>query len=165
MRSKILCLIMLCVLVSACGFKPLYAGFGQQSEVLDTVWIDRISGLRGQTFRNHLIDRFYHSGYPDAARYNLRIRLESFNRNLDLEKDDTASRAQLIIRASYDLIDRRNNKIVHNAVVRSVNSYNILDSQFTTIVTREDAEDRALRDLADKIQTRITLFLTEEVDT
>lgn len=164
MRFYVIFIVLASFMLGSCGFKPLYGTYGEKAEVLQNVWIDRIRDEQGQALRNHLIDRFYSDGYPQAARYNLQITLSNFTRSLDVQKDDTTSRAQLIIRAKYQLIDRQTNRAVHEATIRSVNSYNILASQFTTTVTQEDAEDRALRDLADKLKTRITLFLTEEIE-
>ncbi len=149
-------------MISACGFKPLHGVDGTRALALNEVWIDEINGEMGQTLRNHLIDDFYTDGYPDTARYVLRVSIRQFTRNLDVRKNDTATRAQVILRAQYQLKDRfEEEKVVHEGTLRSVNSYNILDSQFTTLVTREDAIKRGLKDLSNQIQNRITLAVAK----
>lgn len=169
MKQAVACALfitMITLLSAGCGFQPLHGVHGERADLLQKVWIRELSGERGQDLRNKLIDRFYNEGYPETARYNLTIDIDSFSRNLDIKKDDTATRAQLILRANYRLIDRMDNdRVIHSATVRSVNSYNILDSQFTTQVTREDAEKRSIVGLADQIERRLILFLSQRYGT
>ena len=149
--------------LAACGFHPLYAPAVQAdgSSLLDQVWIDTIPGSNGIILRNYLLDGFYSNGYPDHAPYLLHIDIAEYVRDVDIQKNDTTTRAQFVILATYYIRDRATSQIIDSGQMRAISGYNILLSQYTTLVSQNDARDRALRDLADKIQTRTTLVMTE----
>lgn len=151
------------LLISACGFHPLYTKVenAEGQSVLDDVWIETINGSNGVILRNYLLDSFYSDGYPEQARYILKTTLTEYVRDVDIQKNDTTTRAQMVIRAVYELRDRTTNQVLESNQVRAVSGYNILLSSYTTLVSQNDARDRALRDIADKIQTRVALILSE----
>jgi LPS-assembly lipoprotein len=154
--------IVLCLMIAACGFRPLYQNTNTLSggtSALDTVNIDLIANAPGMALRNALIDRFYNNGYPSDPRYDLSISLEETSRDLAIRKDDTATRAQLVMRMAYRLKDRVSQQVVDQGEMRSVSSYNVLASQYTTVVTQADARDAAIRDLADKLTLRTAVVL------
>jgi LPS-assembly lipoprotein len=153
------------LLLTACGFKPLYQYNldAAATKNFNSVWIDHVGGSSGYLLRNELIDRFYSQGMPQTARYLLRLDLREDFRNLDIAKDDTATRAQLVQRVRYTLIDRMaNNKIIDQATLRSASSYNLLPSVYTTVVTEADARENALTNLAEQIETRVAYGLNRE---
>lgn len=147
--------------LSACGFQPLYGEKSTANAVLDNIWIETIDNASGVTLRNELIDRFYRNGYPQNPAYILSIRLTEGYRDLDIREDDTTTRAQLIQRASYQLKNRDSNAVLFEETARAVNSYNILASQLTTTVAAQEARERGLRDIADKIQNRLAIYLSQ----
>lgn len=157
---KILLLSML-LFLSGCGFQPLYGTNSTAEAVLDNIWIDTIANANGVALRNELIDRFYHNGYPQNPSYVLSVTLVEKYRDLDIQEDDTTTRAQLIMRATYQLKDRETGRLLFSETARSVNSYNILASQFTTTVTAQEARNRGTRDLGDKIQNRLAIYLSQ----
>lgn len=164
MRRTVRVLILaVALVVTACGFRPLYAPLKQAdgSSLFDQVWIDTIPGSSGIILRNYLLDSFYRNGYPDSARYMLQITLNETVRDVDVQKNDTTTRAQYVIVAGYTIRDRAADAIIDSGQFRSVSGYNILLSQYTTLVSQNDARDRGLKDLAEKIQMRTALVLTE----
>lgn len=150
-------------LVTGCGFRPLYQKAETDSGttvVLDKVSIASIDGTIGQQLRNELIDRFYHHGYPSNAPYILTINLRETTRDIVIQKDDVTSRAQIVVIAHYSLTEKETRQEISKGVVRSVGSYNILGSQYATVVTRDTARDLALKELADKMALRVAALLT-----
>ena len=166
MILRILACLMLLGL-GACGFRPLYAPLDQVegSSLLEDVWIETVYGSSGVILRNYLIDGFYRHGYPPQARYILTVGLSEYARDVDIQKNDTTTRAQLVMLANYQLRDRTTQKVIDTGQIRSVSGYNILLSQYTTLVSQNDAKDRALKELADKIQTRMALVLSTPIET
>jgi hypothetical protein len=51
-----------------------------------------------------------------------------------------------------------NGKVVLNRTVRATSGYNILQGQFTTFVTEEDARKQALKVLSDHIITQLEIY-------
>jgi hypothetical protein len=157
-----MCYVALCsALLASCGFRPLYAPiqYADGTSALDDVWIETIPNENGIILRNYLLDSFYSNGYPERARYNLKITLWESVRNADIQRNDTTTRVQLVVLANYTLQDRVTNQVIESKQIRSLVNYNILLSNYTTLVTHKDARDRGLRDIADKIQTRISMVL------
>ncbi len=148
--------------VTACGFRPLYAPTPTSDgrNLLDQVWISTIQGSSGVILRNYLLDGFYRHGYPETARYTLTVTLGEYTRDVDIQKNDTTTRAQFVVLATYEIRDRATESVIDTGQARAVAGYNILLSQYTTLVSQNDAKDRALKDLADKIQTRTALVLS-----
>lgn len=162
MMRRSLLIALLAVAVTACGFRPLYAPLQNDdgTSALDQVWISTIEGTSGVILRNYLLDGFYQNGYPQDARYILNVSVQEFVRDVDVQKNDTTTRVQLVVRAIYDLRDRVSNQSIADGEFRAVSGYNVLLSQYTTVVSQADARDRALRDVADKLQTRVALVLS-----
>lgn len=159
---KTIIVLTLSLFIVACGFQPLYGSKSKASTVLDNIWIETIADASGVTLRNELIDRFYISGYPQNPAYILTITLRENIIDTDLQENDTTTRAQIISQASYTLTEKNGGRILLEEKVRSSNSYNILASQFTTNVTLENARKQGLRDLAEKIQTRLALYIQDK---
>ncbi len=152
----------LMLFIAACGFRPLYGGTNTLTggtSTHDQIWIDQIPDYTGLTLRNALIDRFYHNGTPDNPAYLLKVTLTANSRDLAIRKNDTTTRAQIVYRADYALVERTSQKIVDSGSIRAIGSYNILESQYTTIVTQEAASRQALEELADKLTLRMGVVL------
>ena len=48
--------------------------------------------------------------------------------------------------------------MVFSGQSNSVNSYNIVDSQFATFISERDARERALRELSEDIRLRLATY-------
>lgn len=154
-------LLTLTLLLSACGFSPMYGKLGNSDvqKNLNNIEIANIPDHQGQQLRNNLIDRFYHDGRPGSPAYLLVIApiLES-KTDLDLTKNASATRSQLTVATSIKLIDKRNNAILLERPINSSASYDILDSRFTTRVSEDNAEQNALEDMARQMEQQIVLY-------
>ncbi|MFV3127319.1 LPS assembly lipoprotein LptE [Niveispirillum sp. KHB5.9] len=160
-----LMLALLPAMLGACGFKPVYGTGAHESAVgvaLANVQIDPIVDRNGQVLRNNLIDRFYTDGRPASPRYRLSVALAATEEELGIQKDATATRARLRLQASYELIEISTGQVVYRTFSRSVVSFNLLDSQFAVLATRQDAYDRGLTELADDIRTRLSLYFARD---
>jgi LPS-assembly lipoprotein len=152
------------VLVAACGFEPLHGR--QQSgasatSALSLISIPPIPDRLGQLLRIELANRLTPKGPPRVSAYILNVTLSESKQSLGVRKDATATRANLIISANFNLFDTRADKTLLSGTVRSINSYNILDADFATLSAESDARRRASRDLATEIQSRLGLFLSQ----
>lgn len=151
------------ILLSGCGFRPLYGNtttLAGGTTALDQVMIEDIpGGVSGLNLKNALIDRFYNNGYPDSPPYALTLQLHESGRSIIIQKNDTTTRTQLVLNASYKLINRQTREVIDEGRIRSVSAFNNLPSQYTTMVTQADARDMAVRELADKITLRMAVVL------
>lgn len=162
MRLKILPLIAIVAAVlslSACGYRPLYGDPGRVTAAgMETVKIGLIEDRTGQFLRNLLLDQVNPNGEPIDPEYKLTVSLNESRRDLGLRKDETATRANLIITASYQLTKNGHEKPVMSASSRSTNGFNIVNSEFATRASQADARKRAARELSDKIALRLAIY-------
>lgn len=152
------------LLLTACGFSPMYgaktgAGGVNATAGLDRVDIAMIQDASGVYLRNILIDNFYRGGYPAAPSHTLTVaRIHETENNLDVTRDSESTRKQIKLRTKMTLTDKATGKPVLQRDLMAVTSYNVLGSQFTTRVSEADAREAALGDLARQIENQIALY-------
>jgi len=156
-------LLCLALVLTGCGYHPLYGRQGaDNASTVDEMALIRIEAIPdriGQQMYNMLRERLNPYGKPEQAKYALSIALTETRENLFLEKDETATRANLTLKASFILRRLDDNSIVVSGSSRSVGSYDILSSQFASVVSEEDARERTARAISDDIRTRLALAL------
>ena len=74
---------------------------------------------------------------------------------------DEATRAKLSMSASYLLSEKKTKVVLLRGRTRSVNSYNVVTSNFATLSAENNAKDRAAREIADDIKLRLGVFFIE----
>ena len=154
-------------LTSSCGFEPLYQKKAGSDAVNDDLAQVEILNLRdkvdykdrlGQTLKNLLLDRFNPYGQPRSPFYKLDVKLQSTKTELGFNIVDEATRAKLTLNAEYVLSESKTNTVLFRGSSRSINSYNIISSDFATLSAEKNAFDRGTREIADDITLRISTF-------
>jgi LPS-assembly lipoprotein len=165
--SKILSVLGLLAL-AAC-YHPLYGDkpLGSvaptaQEQRLNAVLVAPIDGENGQKLRNLLIDRMYGQGRPARTDQRLEIVLTITEEHLGLQKNAVTARARLTVVAVYKLIDGATHKPLFSAAARSIVSFDILDEQYATLTSRENAVDRGATEVADRIVNRLLVYFDEQ---
>lgn len=151
--------------LAGCGFRPLY---GEDSAVGKA----NLSGVRvapiqdtpdatghsvstaraAQQLRNSLVDRVSSGDQRTPAQYELRVVLnETKTTVIGIRTDETATRATLIMSASYALIRFDGGGAILSGNTRSDVSYNILRNQFATLSAENDARKQAVQQISDTI--------------
>ena len=150
------------LLLSACGFRPLYAtgGVADVSEELSQVEVAVISDRPGQILRNYLIQGLNSGGRPTQPAYRLEVDLRERQVDLGIDKTDSAQRANLVITARYSLHTAADNQEVLNRRAGIITSYNIVLDEFATRSAQSSARDRALRQLGSDIRTQLALYFS-----
>lgn len=157
-RTPALSLLAL-LLLSACGFQPLYgAGARPAQQQLASVAIDNIENRTGQQLRLLLSDRFYSAAPATAPRYRLSVKFTTAKEELGIRRDDVATRARLALVGSFTLTPLNGGEAFSGAE-RSFVSYNILTDPYATSAAEQNATERGLTQLADAITSRIALYL------
>ncbi len=148
--------------LSGCGFHPLYGSVGKDqisnAKELQQVRIDTIADRVGQELRNELIDRMQADGVPPPPVYELIITYSELQQDLGINNNAVTTRGQLTFSASYKLVDIGTGKAETSGVSQHIDGYNIQYSEFGTIVSRDDAEVRAVQYIADNITSRLAFY-------
>lgn len=149
-------------ILGGCGFQPLYGqrDRGSVAAELAAVKIKLIENRIGQQLHNFLLDRLNPRGEPATAIYDLIIALKESKEDLAIRKDATATRANLTLRAEYELQRAATGEILVEGSIRSVTSYNIVDSDFATLSAESDARERAVREISEGIKIRLGIYFS-----
>lgn len=156
--------------LSACGFRPLYGTGGLTTmengtvrAQINDIEILPIPNREGQYLYNELLDRLYLRGIPQDAAYTLAVAPISERLiDLDITKTATATRAQLTLSTSFTLKDNRSGEMLLERDLRTISSFNILDSRFTTRISEQSTRENALKDLARQIETQLALYFQRQ---
>lgn len=147
--------------LAGCGFQPLYGQRSDQAPVsaqLASVRVEPLQDRAGQQMHNFLRDRLNPHGQPISPSYRLQIDLVETKTELGVRRDETATRANLRMVAQFVLLDVPTSAPLLKGRSSSTTSYDILDNPFAATVSEDDARERALREVADDIETRLALY-------
>ncbi len=149
--------------LAGCGFQPLY-GAGANNETvaanLAAVEVEPLRDRTGQQMHNFLRDRLNPKGQPTAPSYTLQVQLTETLSELGVRRDETATRANLKMHAEFFLRPVGGQSALLTGRSSSTTSYDILSNPFATTVSEADARERALREVADDIRTRLALYFS-----
>jgi len=148
------------LLVSGCGFRPLYGSksLGSVDSELARIKIGIISERTGQQLHNYLLDRLNRKGRPEKPLYLLSTKVNIETVRQAFEPDETATRAKLVFTANFRLQDVATEEILLTNWARSVNSYNIVTSAISTRSAELDAIDRSAREVSEEIRSLLALY-------
>lgn len=151
-------------LLAACGFQPMYgrqAGRRPGFDAFSEVAVAPIPERTGQVIRNRLLDQINPYGEPGAARYTLGVAFQRNRIGVAFDRDNTITRYNLTLVASYILTDNTSRAIVTRGSTRAVAAFNIVRSDFANIAAEQDAEERAALTVADDIALRLGAYFSD----
>ena len=152
--------------VAACGFRPLYGEReGGPVEALKGVRIATIPDRPGQLLRNQLQLLLNPTGDPAPEAYGLAVTLTTSGNDALIRKDETASRLDLTVTAEFALSALADRRVLTRGRVRSVNSFDVVESDFATLNAERDALEASLRQIAHGIQTQLAVYFERQAQT
>ena len=148
--------------MTGCGFKPLYDGKSADviTSELAKIKVLTIENRLGQKLHNLLLDKLNPKGQPVQPVYTLSARVVISKQELGLKFTEVATRAKLTLQTSFNLDDAVSGATLFKGTARSVNSYNIVDSDYATLSAESNAKDRAVREVSDAIRARLSIYLS-----
>ena len=161
--------ILICgLLLAGCGFEPLYGERNQAvatESLLNRVTVPPIENRVGQLARIELTNRLTPTRPAPTPLFTLNVKLGESKTRLAVERDSSATRANLTIDAAFELKRISDGAKLTSGSVRSVNSYDILQSDFATLAAEQNARRRGAKDVADGIIDRLAIYLRRNQDT
>jgi LPS-assembly lipoprotein len=156
------------LLLAGCGFEPLYGeneNTPATNELLEFIEVLPIEGRIGQLVRIELTNRLSPTSLRPEPLYMLIVDLDENKVGLAVQKKSGVTRANLILTGTFTLKQASTKDRLFTGNVRSVNSYDILLSDFATLASESDARKRGAKDMADGIIDRLSIFLLRTQDT
>jgi LPS-assembly lipoprotein len=152
------------LLLSACGFHPLYGTAGGNAGVgmtLANVFVEPIPERVGYELRNELLDLFNGTGEANDAAYRLKLSINEMEEAVVLQTNTAITRYNYTLSAHYELIPRGGTTAVKSGDVTALSAYNVAAAPFlyATVTAERDAKNRAANDIAERIRTQIAVYL------
>jgi len=170
-RRRFLALIPAAVLITACGFEPLLAereGSPSIQAMLAAIQVNSIGDGRdrrlGQIMRNELIDRFSRGSGLQPPRFVLDVTLTRSFTPLIIETSNTVTRSNLVMTAAFTLRDLESGEALYQSTARSTGSHDVVVSEYSSQVARQDTARKAARDLANTITYLLSFHFDREYD-
>jgi LPS-assembly lipoprotein len=151
--------------VGGCGFKPLYGTSGSgESASLDmaSVRVEPIPDRIGQVLRNELTDRLTAGVGPQTARYALDVVLSESSGALQIQSTDTITRYNLQLVAIFSLVELATGNLVYKSQARGVGSYDVVTSEYSTLVAEQATARAAARELSKTIASLLALYFSRD---
>lgn len=150
---KIVACLIGAAILSACGFKPIYATpTGENSTLNQRVAIRSVAG--SQTINPIVVDaleRRMQLKDGVAPEYDLYVTVSERAERLAVQIDNTTTRYNYRLRGRYTVIDLNTGRRF-NGIADAVTSYNIVSSQYSTLFAENTAREKAADMLAEEIE-------------
>lgn len=134
------------LMLSACGFAPVY---GVSGSGIGPVEIAPIEGRVGH-FLSQSLQRRAGLEIDNSEKRNLEVKVTQRYNNVSLKPDSFPSRTRVSFDAEY-ILKSGNPEREIKGLVTSIASFDSGDQAYSDISLQSDAEERAANDLADRI--------------
>ena len=164
---KISVLVCMTMMLMSCGFTPVYktdTGDKIIAPELKTITVAKINrGVQGVKLKAHLEDIFNPKGVDSWKHYVLSVTLEYRKDPLLIEQNRDINRYNIMMKGHFSLKDKALGKVVYSDVSRLTNGYRVVDSDFATLSSEEDTENRIIAEMAKDISFKISdYFLSQK---
>lgn len=156
----------LSLLLSGCGFHPLYDRAGASAASLAAVYVNIIPNRPGQLLRQALQAKLEGPNGAIAKRFTLGVSYSENVQALGVQADNSTTRNRDVGTATWSLHPVNNLSVqVTGGTARSVDGYNIIDEQFFYSDLSQEATERRLADaLAEQIVTGLAVYFDRHPD-
>jgi LPS-assembly lipoprotein len=154
---------LLLLALAACGFRPLYSTRTYNvAPELAAIKVSSIADRRGQELRNLLYAELNPKGVPAQPIYVLDTDLSVSKQNLAIAKDETVTRANLIIVARYVMRTIETGQILFKSESSATTSFDVVRSEYANIAAEKDAQSRGLKVVSDDMTLRLSFYFTRQ---
>jgi len=165
MKLRIAGLMIAALALAGCGFRPLYGTQGANpagQALFASIYVEPISHERvGYDLRNKLIDLLRGPARAQDAGYRLEVTVTETREGVALQNDATITRYDLAFSAKYKLTDAKLN-VVTQGTETTLESFDVAQSPYASLTGQEEAEKRAMQDIAEHIQIDLGVHFAHE---
>lgn len=138
--------------LSACGFKPIYATQEGGSPISSQIQLERVVAPENVApYLEEALNARIVSADGVSPRYELVVQARENADRLAVQIDATVTRYNYRLRGRYWVLDRETGERVRG-VAEAITSYNIVNSQYSTLFAERAAVEKAARQLAEEIE-------------
>ena len=145
-----------CLLVSACGFVPLYGQAGVTGG-LSAIQVQVPQGRSAYLVRESLDDALGHDARQEAA-YRLEVTVDERRFARGLRIDNVANRYELQLKVSYSLISIKTGAKLLSGTAPVAVTYDSADAPYGGITAQQDGQRRAAVEAAQQIRLELARY-------
>lgn len=147
-------------LLAGCGFHPMYAPAANGGPAIGPVVIDQVDTKAGHLVKAELEKLLQVERNLPGAPQRLQISVGEGVVGLGFRVDESASRSDLVVSASYALFAPNGTEILRGSTSAAA-SYDIPNSAYGEITAQDDARERAAENVAEKLRADIAVRLSQ----
>ncbi len=158
---KILAIIAINVaslLVSSCGFTPVYQSSGENETLIPPISITPINSVDGAEFYHHLSKII---GDTSSAQYTLNASLAYSGSNLIIEKLSDVTEVKSIQTVTYTLIDNQTHQTASSGAFNVSGHYNSVYSPYASSIEERQSKENLARQAAEVMHTKLIIYFSK----
>jgi hypothetical protein len=163
------------LLISSCGFSPVYSSAQKANIPLSTIQIDSSIDKPDeddtviylprkvlQTFNTELNNVLNPEHENSNKRYRLQVKLRLSHTPLLIQQDHTITRSRVSLSAKYRLTSLVTKEIVSSGEISREGEYDQVESDYATFVSQQDTVVRVTKEIAEGLKIRLISALPNE---
>ena len=143
---------------TSCGYEPIYSKNANTNKELLSISVQNIKNRPGQILRNTLLNQLNPERERVITKYRLIVEISESKSDLAYRKDMSSTRTDLEITANYLLKDIKKGEILLKQDVKSISSFDIVESVYATLIAEKDVREKNLKVISNDIYTNLVIF-------
>jgi len=148
-----------CLLVSACGFVPLYGQAGVRGG-LSAIQVKVPRGRTAYLVRESLDDALGRDTHQLTA-YRLEVTIDERRFARGLRVDNVANRYELQLKVGYSLVSTGTGSVLLTGSVPVAVTYDSADAPYGGITAQQDGQKRAAQEAAQQIRLELARYFAK----
>jgi len=140
------------LVLSACGFQPVYGPGGTGTALQNAVQVDAPNDAYSYTLVREIETRL---GRTASPRYALALTVDTSEEGLAIDSEDNTTRYNLVGKVDFALRNLSSGQIEVSGNVENFTGYSATGSTVATLAAERDAQKRLMVMLADQLVTRL----------
>ena len=159
---KLLLVLLIC---SGCGFKPLYHDDGKNT-VLSEFYYDGAyrneKYPRATFFLNNELEKLFDNKNKNEPKFLLKIEYEVDKQDYLIQDNSIANRKKIQIVLKYSVVEYNGNKILASGKLTDFDSFAITESPYSDYVAEEEIVIRVLLSLVQELRMQLISKLSKK---
>lgn len=162
--------ILMLMLLTACGFKPMYGssavGGAGLAQIMANIKIEPVRSMSGrqerlaQLIENNLQNRISPVGSNGKASYILKASYEVQERGYGIREDESVTLQNLRLTVAFQLVDINSDQPIMDGTARAIVTYDLVQSDFSNMTARQSSLERLAEEVANQVVTRVGTYLS-----
>ncbi len=170
-KFKLISLLGLISLLTACGFRPMYGQFSDGKtdlrDVMANIHVEKITeegrpSRVGQVIQNDLMDRLTPFGESRSAEYILKVTFLVEESGYGIRQDESVTLQNLKLVTSFQLEDVDTSRVVLESAARAIVTYDLAQSDYSNMIARNAALKRLAEEVSNQMAVRIGADFSKE---